>query len=422
MTDKKTEEKTVVISLKNATRGMANWDNDLVEGISKFNFKPTQLKLVMLLSSKIKRKDTELPVLTFRTNELVHTMGFTGNNGYHLKKLLEEMRSKTIRIDRSGGGYSVFGWIVSADVTPIKPPRVDLKTAVGAVKDIIGGCSGENKAVKEYRADMERKFLAGTTTIKLDERITPFLIALTEKFTEIEMKYILGFKSAHAMKLYILLKRFIDTGWREDDEFELRAKLCSGRYDDWDDFKRRVLKPALEEINKTDIRVTYTKTGRIIRFEIRPLSELSKGRRDTPAAKAAEKERFEQLKAEVLKLARWITEYEAETWEELSRAEREELIAVEAAQLSLQFPDHEFSEEEPEVRARSKFFSDLHAPSYRKAREEFDNFDNDFKLYTEFVFEAEELGVPVSELSSPRSKRLVEGLTAKGFFSDGVAG
>jgi len=328
---------TVITSLKNAEKGLSAWDNDLVEGISKFNLKPTQLKLVMLLSSKIKKDDIALPVFKFRTSELVKVMGFTGNNGYHLKKLLEEMRGKTIRLQRKNGGWSVFGWIVSADVDPKKPPPVPvgIKEAVGVVKDIFS--SEENETLKEYRGEMERQFLAGTTTIKLDERITPFLIALTEKFTEIELKYILGFKSVHAIQLYILAKRFGDTGWREDDEFALRGKLSRGEYKDWVDFKRRVLLPAIEEVNKTDIRLQYTKTGSTIRLSIRPaeVSALSSSRRDTPAARAAVEEDLKKIEASKEAARVRMEEYRAEAWARLTPEEQAEKVAYENLQGSL---------------------------------------------------------------------------------------
>jgi hypothetical protein len=328
MVKAKTEKTTVITSLKNVEKGLTAWDNDLIEGISKFNLKPTQLKLVLLLSSKIK-KDTQIPVFTFRTSELVKVMGFSGNNGYHLKKLLEEMRGKTIRLQRRNGGFSVFGWIVAADVYPIKPPPLGYKEIGGVFKDIfINGCSGETKEVKEYREEMERQFLSGTTTIKLDERITPFLMALADNFTEIEMKYILGFRSVHAMQLYILAKRFGDTGWREDDEFALRQKLSSGEYKDWGNFKKRVLKPAIEEVNKTDIRLKYTKTGSTVRWEINPVVALP-SRRETSAADAA---KLKELREDA---RRRMNEYVTERWSNLSPEDRAERIVFEGLQEKL---------------------------------------------------------------------------------------
>lgn len=343
------QEKPVVItSLKNAEKGLTTWHNDLVEGISKFNLKPTQLKLVMLLSSKIKKDDEQIPpVFNFRTSELVKVMGFTGNNGYHLKKLLEEMRGKTIRLQRRSG-WSVFGWIVSADVYPLKPPPVGVKEVGGVVKDIVSGCTGETKEIKEYRAKMEKEFLSGTTTIKLDERIAPFLIALAGNFTEVEIKYILGFEHASSPKLYILLKRFKDTGQRVDDEWELREKLCDGEYKDWVDFKRRVLKPALAEINKTDIRVSYTKIGSEIHWTIdeaaaEPEPEPVSRWNTSAAKKAAKKAKYlkdiETIEAAKQAAKDEMERYALEMWESLDPADREERIASEKNQNRIPLPD-----------------------------------------------------------------------------------
>ena len=99
--------------------------------------------------------------------------------------------------------------------------------------------------------------------------LKPYLLELKMRFTKIPLIYVLKMRSKYAIRLYELLKRYEDTGLRNDYLPELRKKLGikDKEYKSFRDFERRVLARAVKEINqKTDIEVSYKKkrTGRKI--------------------------------------------------------------------------------------------------------------------------------------------------------------
>lgn len=99
--------------------------------------------------------------------------------------------------------------------------------------------------------------------------ILPLFIKLEEKFTRYELKQISQLTSVYSIRLYELLIRWRSTGKLYVPIADLREKLglLEDEYPQMGDFKKRVLKVAIEQINKfTDIEVTYTqkKEGRTI--------------------------------------------------------------------------------------------------------------------------------------------------------------
>ncbi len=99
--------------------------------------------------------------------------------------------------------------------------------------------------------------------------IIPLFIKLEEKFTRYELKQISQLTSVYSIRLYELLIRWRSTGKLYVPIADLREKLglLEDEYSQMGDFKKRVLKVAIEQINKfTDIEVTYTqkKEGRTI--------------------------------------------------------------------------------------------------------------------------------------------------------------
>ena len=116
----------------------------------------------------------------------------------------------------------------------------------------------------------------GSFYIEIDRNFKPYLLQLKEFFTKIPIKYTYVLRSRYAIRLYELLKQYESTGFRVDSIDELKEMLGveKNEYPRFDNFDRRVLKKAVEEINeKTDLEVSYRKkkTGRKIthiEFEI----------------------------------------------------------------------------------------------------------------------------------------------------------
>ena len=117
----------------------------------------------------------------------------------------------------------------------------------------------------------------GYLIVSIDKHLKPYLLQLKEQFSKVPLKYLFRLRSTYAVRLYELLKQYENTGYRVDYLPDLREMLGvePEEYPRFDNFDRRVLKQAIEEINeKTDLEVSYKKkkTGRRIthiEFEIR---------------------------------------------------------------------------------------------------------------------------------------------------------
>lgn len=93
----------------------------------------------------------------------------------------------------------------------------------------------------------------------------PFLLELAkqaemgEYYTGYSLQYILPMSSQYSPRLYELLKSYQKNNreWFFNIE-ELKRILDAQSYDRWPDFKRRILEPAVNEINEySDLNVAY---------------------------------------------------------------------------------------------------------------------------------------------------------------------
>ena len=120
----------------------------------------------------------------------------------------------------------------------------------------------------------------GYVSLRFDPSLKPYLLQLSEQFTQYELRNVLEINSSHAIKIYELLKQYQKIKKRTFEIDELKLYLgIEGKYSVFKDFERRVLKVAKEEINsKTDIQIDYKKlkNGRKItrvEFEIHGFSD-----------------------------------------------------------------------------------------------------------------------------------------------------
>ena len=124
----------------------------------------------------------------------------------------------------------------------------------------------------------------GYLTGNFAPEIKPFLLQLAEQYTHVEIETLLTLKSAHAHRLYWLLKSWDDVGVWEVDFDALRKQVLGDdndvTYTLFYDFKRYVLEPALRELHSLGWVVSYepVKDGKKVkgvRFSIpKPLAHL----------------------------------------------------------------------------------------------------------------------------------------------------
>jgi len=106
----------------------------------------------------------------------------------------------------------------------------------------------------------ECEYKSGTVTIKIADRLSPFLLDLKGHFTRYKFEEILPFKSSHAFKIYeVLLANIDDRQQPHADKYSTvnvsmdTLRLITNtkdKYDRYANFRTRVLEPAVKEINE----------------------------------------------------------------------------------------------------------------------------------------------------------------------------
>ncbi|OOF43471.1 RepB family plasmid replication initiator protein [Rodentibacter rarus] len=108
----------------------------------------------------------------------------------------------------------------------------------------------------------------GRFYIEFHDELIPYISELHENYTKYQLVNIGAFSSTHAIRLYELCSQYRDTGWRQTSLDDLKNWLqVSDKYDRYNNFNQRVLKPAIDEINaKSDLLVNVEpiKRGRSI--------------------------------------------------------------------------------------------------------------------------------------------------------------
>ena len=99
---------------------------------------------------------------------------------------------------------------------------------------------------------------SGKVQIKFHEDMLPFLQNLKREFTQYKLWYTMTMRSEYSIRLYELLKSVAKKEmWEFQIDYLKKIFMCEN-YKQFNDFKKRVLEPAVNEINaKTDINVSY---------------------------------------------------------------------------------------------------------------------------------------------------------------------
>jgi len=107
---------------------------------------------------------------------------------------------------------------------------------------------------------------SGLILVDLHPKMYTIITEIKRNYTSFETRAILGLKSKYAKRLYLLASQFKNTGVRYVNLDELKKQLAlSDKYPKINDLKKRVLEPAIKEINAvTDLSISYelSKTSR----------------------------------------------------------------------------------------------------------------------------------------------------------------
>lgn len=202
--------------------------NDMVQQ-SRHNLSVQEQRIVLYAISKIKPEDTYLTEYTFDIKNFYNVCGLDNDSYTATKKTIKELSDRSWWHTLPDGTETLLRWFTTARIS----------------KD------------------------SGKITIKFHEDMMPFLIQLAEQntfYTSYNLKYVLPMNSKHSPRLYEILKSYQQNNEKWFFQIDTLKKLLNcEKYKRFPDFRRYVLDPAVEEINKyTDIKITYglSKEGR----------------------------------------------------------------------------------------------------------------------------------------------------------------
>lgn len=179
-------------------------------------------RAVLYAISKIKPTDDIFQEYQFEIKDFYKICGLADGNYTDLKKILGGLKSK-------------FWWVETAP--------------------------GEESTVSWFNKVRTNKG-KGTVTIRFDDDMMPYLLHLVGSdsfYTQYNLEMILPMKSQYSPRLYELLKSYQKNNkeWFFEIDDLKRSMNCQN-YIRFPDFRRYVLEPAVEEINKyTDINIAY---------------------------------------------------------------------------------------------------------------------------------------------------------------------
>ena len=149
----------------------------------------------------------------------------------------------------------------------------------------------------------------GKITLRFAQDMLPYLSGLKRAFTKYKLEHVGKMTSIYAIRLYELLAQWQNTGSREVELDWLKTQFeISDQYTDVSDFKKRVLEPAVKDINEhSNLKVSWTqrKTGRRVTHLTFSFEE-----KDKPPPKPREKRVLGVTLSEIEKLAKVGESYE----------------------------------------------------------------------------------------------------------------
>ena len=196
-----------------------------------------QTQLILYCVSMINRDDTEFREVIITPKQFCEHFGFSYNGGNSRKVIIDQINDlmkKRVDIDEPGRTVHCH-WV---------------------------------DAINEYKDEKNPDKIVAIGIV-LSRFLKPYYLGLKDNFTAYQLGFA-GFKKRQSFLLYDFLKRWENyKGICYYPIEDAKRELCEeGRYQDIRDFKKRILIPAVEEINeKSDIRVVwnFAKEGRKVK-------------------------------------------------------------------------------------------------------------------------------------------------------------
>lgn len=220
MKDKRPEEIAVMRDYK-ITKA-----NDIIQK-ARYDLSLQELKILAYCFSLIKPNDKEGQKYIFSMVDFCQICGITQHSGKNyetIKSTLKALRDKSFWLTKDNGDECLIGWLGSVETS--------------------------------------RK--SGKIAIRFDMNLEKYIHDLIGNFTQYSLLSTLPMKSAYSFRMYELLKSYAFQYTHTFTLEDLKKQIAAVQYTRYPDFRRRVLEPAVIEINRyTDIEVSFEpiKTG-----------------------------------------------------------------------------------------------------------------------------------------------------------------
>ena len=209
--------------------------NFLVE--ASYKLSAIEQKIILSLSTKIRKEDQEFKKYTFNLGELSSFLGLNTNADYtYLQEATKSLLSKVLILKK------------------------------------------ENSLLQTHWFESVEYFeKTGMVSMRFSPDLKPFMLQLKENFTKFQLKYAIQLKSRFSIRTYELLKQYENIGTREFLLTDLKEMLgvSSDDYPLYGNFKAKVLLVAQRNSGQNGYAFDFDeiKVGRgvgRIRFTIRP--------------------------------------------------------------------------------------------------------------------------------------------------------
>lgn len=178
-------------------------------------------KLLALVISQIKREDESFKTYQIPAHEIKKALDLDSDRIYEqLKDIAIKLKKRTVLIeDLNEKSWEIFSYVDKA------------------------------------------QYKNGSLFIKLHNDLAPYLLNLYKNYTPLQLGIILRLKGSYTLTIYEWLKKWSKIGTKEISVYDFREKLGIHdlkSYDNFAELKRRILEPAINEINtKSDLTFTY---------------------------------------------------------------------------------------------------------------------------------------------------------------------
>lgn len=213
--------------LSNSRNYLVVKSNDLIQR-TRFNLSTQEQKIILYLISKIKPEDTDFQYYTFDIKDLCRICGieYNGKNYQNFKESIRTLRDKSFWVETEEK-IMLLSWLQEVEI---------------------------NKQET-------------TVSLRLDDRLKPYLLSIGENFTKYQLEHTLLLKSKYSIRLYEFFICRAFRGYFEIGLDELKQALDITGYEVYKDFRVNVIDKALQEINQfTDLNISFSpiRTNRTI--------------------------------------------------------------------------------------------------------------------------------------------------------------